>query len=285
MKASISHIFDKDPKCGWGGHGDVLLWNLARARFFCENDLDADRFDEIIREVHKTATGMDMKRGTATSIKKGFGSIVGGNVYPDWWIDQALPLLHERLEFHLGGCTGGKDRIAVLVQDITKRGEEVMVCPTNTMLSSGGGVCGAIHKAAGPELAAECARFKLDENGERCPVGEICVTRGYGLKAARVYHVAPPNCQRGLTVEKRGQLRWCYVSIFNRVHADEVKSIALPSIGTGKLAFPVVEAANVAAELIVRSCKVDPELKVIVCCASEGDARAYREAIRKLAEA
>ena len=281
MSNNISHIFDKDPECGWNGHGNVLLWNLARARFFCEMNLDADRFDEIVREVHKTATGKDMKPGTATGIKNGFGSIVGSNVYPDWWFKEALPLLHERLEFHVGGCTDGKYRVAVLVQDITKRAEEVIVCPTNSMLASGGGVCGAIHKAAGPDLAAECATIKLDENGERCPVGEIRATRGYGLKAAKVYHVVPPNCQRGLTEEKRGQLRWCYVSIFNKVAADGVKSIALPSIGTGKLAFPVAEAAEVASELIVRACMLAPGLKVVVCCASEKDARAYREAIGK----
>ena len=285
MENSISHIFDKDPECGWDGHGNVLLWNLVRARFFYETDLDVDRFDEIVREVHKTATGKDMKPGTATEIKKGFGSIVGGNVYPGWWLDEALPLLHERLEFHVGGCTGGKYRVAVLVQDITKRAEEVIVCPTNSMLSSGGGVCGAIHKAAGPELAAECANIKPDGNGDRCPVGEIRATRGYGLKAAKVYHVVPPNCQRGLTGQKRGQLRECYVSIFNQVAADGVKSIALPSIGTGKLAFPVAEAAEIASELIVRSCIVDPGLKVVVCCASDKDARAYRAAIGKRVEA
>ena len=284
MENSISHIFDKDPECGWGGHGDILFWNLLRARFWYADGLDVDQFDEIVRDVHRQATGKEMKPGTETGLKKGLGAIVGSNVTPDWWFKEALPLLHERLEFHVGGCTGGKYRVAVLVQDITKRAEEVMVCPTNSMLASGGGVCGAIHKAAGPDLAAECANIKLDENGERCPVGEIRATRGYGLKAAKVYHVVPPNCQRGLTAEKRGQLRWCYVSIFNQVAADGVKSIALPSIGTGKLAFPVAEAAEVASELIVRSCKVDPELKVVVCCASEKDARAYRAAIRKIAE-
>ena len=285
MNHSISHIFDKDPECGWGGHGNVLLWNLIRARFFCETNLDADRFDEIVREVHKMATGKEMKPGTVTDIKKGFGSIVGSNVYPDWWLEEALPLLHERLEFHIGGCSAGKYRIAVLIQDITKRAEEVVVCPTNSMLSIGGGVCGAIHKTAGPDMEAECVKFKLDGNGERCPVGEIRVTRGYGLKAANVYHVVPPNCQRGITEEKRGQLRECYVSIFNRVHADNMKSIALPSIGTGKLAFPVAEAADIAAELIVRACMVDPGLKVVVCCASEEDARAYRASIGKMAGA
>jgi O-acetyl-ADP-ribose deacetylase (regulator of RNase III) len=131
------------------------------------------------------------------------------------------------------------DRISVLKTDITTLAVEAIVNAANTTLLGGGGVDGAIHRAAGPELYEECAKL----NG--CPTGKAKLTRGYKLRAKYVIHTVGPMWTGG----DRGEpelLANCYRSVFKVAREHGVRSIALPAISCGVYHFPLDRAVEIA---------------------------------------
>lgn len=283
----ISEIFNKDPECGWGDHHSIWLWSIFRGmmQMYFDEPQNGSEFERYFRFHYKCLFGVDLEiKDECDSFRLSPGGFEI-STSPTWWITRALPVLRERCELFVGDCTNHKYRIAVVVDDISKRDEDVIVCPARIDLKPGsGGVSAAIHKAAGPELAKACSEYHNDANGERCAVGYLKVTSAGNLKCRQVYHVVPPNCQRGVTETERGDLTNCYARIFSQVHKDKVSSIAIPSIGTGKMGFPVEEAAKIAAKLLIRTCTCDPETKVVVCCRSKKDAEIYKRAIKDCCE-
>lgn len=160
--------------------------------------------------------------------------------------------------------------IEAALGDITTEKVDAIVNPANTRLSHGGGVSGAIHKAAGPELLAHCKTLG------GCPVGRAKVTPGYWLDARWVIHTATPQW-RGGTQGEPVLLESCYRE--SLAHADEVgaQSMAFPALATGAHGYPLKQAARIAVNM-VSSIPTDVQLIRFVCF-DRPTLRAFRSAL------
>jgi O-acetyl-ADP-ribose deacetylase len=138
-----------------------------------------------------------------------------------------------------------KNRIELLKGDITNLNVDVIVNAANNTLRGGSGVDGSIHKAAGPELLAECELL----NG--CKTGEAKITKGYRLNAKYVIHTVGPVWYGGYHDETE-LLASCYQSSLNLAKAKKIKTIAFPGISTGAYGFPKELAATIAVNEIKR---------------------------------
>ena len=159
--------------------------------------------------------------------------------------------------------------VQVLQGDITQLDVEAIVNAANTSLMGGGGVDGAIHRAAGQELVAECMRL----NG--CRTGEAKITKGYRLKARHVIHTVGPVWHGGVNGEPE-LLRACYQNSLALAAKHGLQSIAFPCISTGVYRFPADQAARIAVEsvraFLETSCSIQ---NVIFCCFSASDEARY----------
>jgi O-acetyl-ADP-ribose deacetylase len=131
------------------------------------------------------------------------------------------------------------DRLALVEGDITRQPVEAIVNAANATLLGGGGVDGAIHRAAGPELLAECQTLG------GCPTGEARLTRGYRLSAKWVIHTVGP-VWRGGDQGEDVLLASCYRSCFALVRQHGIRTVAFPAISTGAYGFPIERAARIA---------------------------------------
>ncbi len=159
------------------------------------------------------------------------------------------------------------NRIQIIQGDITKQSVDAIVNAANNSLLGGGGVDGAIHRAAGPELLEECHQL----NG--CPTGAAKITKGYNLPARWVIHTVGPVWQGGVNREDQ-LLASCYRSSLQLAQEYEINTIAFPSISTGAYRFPVERASQIAVAEIRNFLVTNslPQLVLIVCF----DDRAYR---------
>jgi O-acetyl-ADP-ribose deacetylase (regulator of RNase III) len=131
------------------------------------------------------------------------------------------------------------NRIEIVRGDITKAEVDAIVNAANTSLLGGGGVDGAIHRAAGPELVAECRSL----NG--CPPGEAKITRGYRLPARFVIHTVGPIWRGGTHGEAR-ILADCYRTSLKLAVQNKIETIAFPAISCGAYGYPIQQAAQIA---------------------------------------
>jgi O-acetyl-ADP-ribose deacetylase (regulator of RNase III) len=151
----------------------------------------------------------------------------------------------------------------IVIGDITLLRVDAIVNAANSSLLGGGGVDGAIHRAAGPELYAEC--FTLGG----CVTGSAKITRGYALPARHVIHAVGPVWDGGGKGED-GLLAGCYRSALTLARAHALDSIAFPSISTGVYRFPADRAAGIAVATVLRESEQQPSpARVIFCCYSE----------------
>jgi O-acetyl-ADP-ribose deacetylase (regulator of RNase III) len=157
--------------------------------------------------------------------------------------------------------------------DITKLTVDVIVNAANTSLLGGGGVDGAIHRAAGSELVAECRML----NG--CKVGEAKLTKGYKLPAKFVIHTVGPVWNGGKP-GKAELLAACYVNALQLATQKNLTTIAFPAISTGVYGYPIQEAAEVAVRTARAFITTSSSLtEIIFCCFSESDLEVYEKTL------
>ena len=163
-----------------------------------------------------------------------------------------------------------KNQIQVVQGDITKLDCDGIVNAANRSLLGGGGVDGAIHRAAGPELLAECRTL------HGCRTGEAKITKGYRLKAKYIIHTVGPIYSG--TAEDAAQLTDCYRNSLNLAKEHDVHSIAFPAISTGVYGYPLEDATEIAVKTVAQwlEAHADYAMQVIFCCFDARTERVYQ---------
>lgn len=167
-------------------------------------------------------------------------------------------------------------RLQVFLGDITEVRADAVVNAANESLLGGGGVDGAIHRAAGPELLEECRTLK------GCRTGEAKITQGYRLKARFVIHTVGPVWHGGHHGEDE-LLKNCYLNSLRIAKENKITSIAFPSISTGVYRFPIERAANIAVSTVLETLPDMAEIeRVIFVCFSKKDYDIYQQVINSV---
>lgn len=168
------------------------------------------------------------------------------------------------------------DRLSIVKGDIVRMKTDAIVNAANTSLLGGGGVDGAIHKAAGKDLLAECITL----NG--CKTGEAKITKGYKLNAKYVIHTPGPIWRGGSWGEAE-LLRSCYRSSLLLAVENGIETISFPSISTGVYRFPKDLAAEIAISEILDFLKTNDTIKLVkLVCYDEDTLKIYKAAFEKL---
>jgi O-acetyl-ADP-ribose deacetylase (regulator of RNase III) len=171
----------------------------------------------------------------------------------------------------------GTARLDIIVADITTLDVDAIVNAANRALLGGGGVGGAIHRAAGPELLEECRTLG------GCATGSAKITRGYRLKARYVIHAVGPVWHGG-GQDEEALLAGCYHTALDLAAAHTLSSIAFPAISTGVYRFPPDLAARIAVGTVASEIAAHPRgmARVVFCCFSEESADHHKEAFGEL---
>ena len=171
----------------------------------------------------------------------------------------------------------GQTRLDIVVADITTLDVGAIVNAANRSLLGGGGVDGAIHRAAGPELLAEC------ETLGGCETGSAKITRGYALKARHVIHAVGPVWNGGGKGED-ALLASCYRAALDLAAQNALSSIAYPAISTGIYRFPADLAARIAVGTVASEIAAHPRGidRVVFCCFAPQSAEHHKDAFAEL---
>ncbi len=168
-----------------------------------------------------------------------------------------------------------KTKIELIKGDITKMGTDAIVNAANTTLLGGGGVDGAIHRAADPRLLEEC------ETLGGCKTGQAKITKGYDLPARYVIHTVGPVWHGGDSGEEE-LLASCYRNSLELAKKHSLRTVAFPSISTGAYRFPIEKAAAIALGAVKKFTEECPDAfeKIIFVLFSESDLEVYKKALK-----
>jgi len=164
-------------------------------------------------------------------------------------------------------------RLLAVSGDITQETTDAIVNAANSSLDPGGGVCGAIHRAAGPELARACAELG------GCPTGDARITPGFALKAGHVIHAVGPVWHGGAKGES-DDLASCYRRSLELADEYGLRSIAFPAISTGIYGYPLDQATEIAVRTVRDTVRAHPNLELVrFVCFSETDLHEYQRVL------
>jgi O-acetyl-ADP-ribose deacetylase (regulator of RNase III) len=170
------------------------------------------------------------------------------------------------------------EKLEIIEGDITCQAVDAIVNAANSSLLGGGGVDGAIHRQAGPQLLEECRRLG------GCPAGQAKITRGYKLPAKHVIHTVGPVWHGGSRGEA-GVLAQCYRNSLELASSQGIHSIAFPSISTGAYGYPIEKACRIALPEIKKGLALFPSIeKVIVVCYGPEVYQSYQAAWKEVME-
>ncbi len=169
------------------------------------------------------------------------------------------------------------DKIEIVKGDITRMDVDAIVNAANSSLLGGGGVDGAIHRAAGQELLEECRSL------HGCKTGEAKITNGYRLKARHVIHTVGPIWQAGREEEMRRLLANCYKNSLQLAVENGLKTIAFPNISTGVYAFPKDKAAEVALTAVGSFLSNDHTIEMVsLVCFDDENFHLYKTRLKEM---
>jgi O-acetyl-ADP-ribose deacetylase (regulator of RNase III) len=170
--------------------------------------------------------------------------------------------------------------IEVVTGDITKLEVDAIVNAANERMLGGGGVDGAIHRAAGPELLEECRKVPEVRSNVRCPTGEARITKGYKLPARHVIHTVGPVWHGGKDGEDE-LLASCYRNSLELAKANGLRSIAFPAISTGVYGFSMDRAARIAVPTVRGFLRSNPDTisRVLLVCFGDEASLAFKTAL------
>jgi len=178
----------------------------------------------------------------------------------------------------------GHGRIELVRGNIVEQEANAIVNAANTKLAGGGGVDGAIHRAAGQALARECPRLPADGRGRRCPTGEVRVTRAGKLAAQHVIHAVGPFYNPRYAEKGERQLRQVYENALRAAAEHGCLVIAVPAISTGAYRFPLKRGAQIALETVAEWLKEQRRPEVVrFVLLKEKVFEAFRSALKRLA--
>ena len=164
-------------------------------------------------------------------------------------------------------------RLLAVSGDITQETTDAIVNAANSSLAPGGGVCGAIHRAAGPGLARACAELG------GCPTGEARITPGFALKAGHVIHAVGPVWHGGAKGEP-DHLASCYRRSLEVADENGLRSIAFPAISTGIYGYPLDQATEIAVRTVRETIRTHPNVELVrFVCFSETDLHEYQRVL------
>lgn len=168
------------------------------------------------------------------------------------------------------------EKMKLVQGDITKEKVDAIVNAANQSLLGGGGVDGAIHRAAGPELLEECRTLG------GCETGDAKITKGYRLPARHVIHTVGP-VYRGGTAGEAQKLASCYRRSLELASKNKIRSLAFPAISCGVYGYPIEEAARIALKTVAEYLQGHPEIEEVrFVLFSQKDLDVYRAAFEKL---
>ena len=169
-----------------------------------------------------------------------------------------------------------RDRLQLMVGDITRLAVDIIVNAANEAMCGGGGVDGAIHRAAGPALLEECLKIG------HCPQGQAVITKAYLLPARHIVHTVGPVWEGG-GHDEAGTLTSCYRSSLTLAEKHGARTVAFPCIATGVYGYPKAQACDLAVDAVTQWLRGhDLPQRVIFCCFGNDDAELYRARLANL---